>query len=553
MIDKRPQSSRGGRVRSAGASRRGPPKMGKTKMTNGTTKPAINQDPLAIPRPRVPEKQSLKSQPRPPDVSLESPPNPELQRILKENPDIPPATRDFFDFMVERRYDQVKKMLKERLVDVNSRDTDNRLLPTPLLIATELNDVELVKLLLKAKPKPANVNDENIKGRRPIWWAARWANEEITDLLLNSSKQKCEVNFVDKETGCAPLYRAILSNAANIVQLLIHAGADINLRIMGLDVGAETPLIKAIQKDNREICELLINSLCKLQAKTTSGLNALHYAVAYRRYEICELLLENGIKINSKTPSGVTAMAVAVEQQIPAMVKLLLDYGYRIDKRYKWKETPLQHAISIHSEECAVTLIHYGCSLVPEAKWKGPSNFFMAVNEKQMKVVKFMVAIKPTLLNEKWLQQKKWPVSIYRRPDIVEWLEKKCQQVQSLKELSRGRIFQYLGKFGIKKMDSLQIPDAMKEYLRYNEFIKEKYYVRKKLDLKCCPFECPSYCANKRCLPIEISSSEEDSEASSSEEETSDRGNYCKICMIKHPSDMTDNLHHQPIGYSGRK
>lgn len=246
-------------------------------------------------------------------------------------------------------------------------------------------------------------------------------------------------------------------------------------------------------------------------------------------------------------------MAVAVEQQIPAMVKLLLDYGYRIDKRYKWKETPLQHAISIHSEECAVTLIHYGCSLVPEGKWKGPSYFFMAVNEKQMKVVRFMVAIKPTLLNEKWLQKKKWPVSIYRRPDIVEWLEKKCQKVQSLKELSRGRIFQYLGKFGIKKIDSLQLPDAMKEYLRYNEFIKEKYYVHKKLDLKCCPFECPSYCANKRCLPIEISSSEEDSEASSSEEETSDRGNYCKICMIKHPSDMTDNLHHQPIGYSGRK
>lgn len=310
---------------------------------------------------------------------------------------------------------------------------------------------------------------------------------------------------------------------------------------------------RAIQKDNKEICELLVNSLCKLQAKTTSGLNALHYAVGYRRYEICELLLENGIKINSKTPSGVTAMAIAVEQQIPAMVKLLLDYGYRIDKKYKWKETPLQHAINIHSEECAVTLIHYGCSLVPEGKWKGPSYFFMAVNENQMKVVKFMVAIKPTLLNEKWLQQKKWPVSIYRKPEVVDWLVKKSQEVQSLKKLCRGRIFQYLGKFGLKKIDSLPLPEAMKAYLNYNEFVKEKYYLRKKLNLKCCPFECPSYCANRRCLPIEISSSEEDSEASSGEEEPSERGNYCKICMIKHPSDMTDNLHHQPIGYSGRK
>ncbi|XP_061180289.1 putative ankyrin repeat protein RF_0381 isoform X2 [Saccostrea echinata] len=548
MFNFRPKSSRG-RAKSATANNRGQLRMGKGKPQNGPTKVAFNKDPLAVPRPHVPERQNLISQT---DMVINSPPNDQLQRLLKEKPDIHPNTRDFFDLMIERQYSKIKKMLKEGKVDVNSRDTDNHLLPTPLLIATELNDVELVKLLLKAKPKPANVNDENIKGRRPIWWAARWANEEITDLLLNCSKQKCEVNFVDKESGCAPLYRAILSNAVKIVQLLIHAGADINLRILGLGVGAETPLIKAIQKDNKEICELLINSLCKLHAKTTSGLNALHYAVAYRRYDICELLLENGIKINSKSPSGVTAMTVAVEQQIPAMVKLLLEYGYRIDKKYKWKETPLQHAINIHSEECAVTLIHYGCSLVPDAKWRGPSYFFMAVNENQMKVLKFMVALKPTFLNEKWLQRKKWPVSIYRRPDIIEWLEKESQRVQSLKELCRGRIFHYLGKFGIKKIDSLQLPETMKDYLRYKEFIKEKYYVRKKLDLKCCPFECPSYCANKRCLPIEISSSEEDSESSSGEEEPN-KGTFCKICMITHPPDMTDNLHHQPIGYNGRK
>ncbi|XP_062569296.1 putative ankyrin repeat protein RF_0381 [Saccostrea cucullata] len=549
MEVKRPKSSRARAKSAATANNRGQLRMGKGKPQNGPTKVTFNQDPLAVPRPHVPERQNLISQT---DMVINSPPNDQLQKLLKEKPDLHPNTRDFFDLMIERQYTKVKKMLKEGKVDVNSRDTDNHLLPTPLLIATELNDVELVKLLLKAKPKPANVNDENIKGRRPIWWAARWANEEITDLLLNCSKQKCEVNFVDKESGCAPLYRAILSNAAKIVQLLIHAGADINLRILGLGVGAETPLIKAIQKDSKEICELLINSLCKLHAKTTSGLNALHYAVGYRRYDICELLLENGIKINSKTPSGVTAMTVAVEQQIPAMVKLLLEYGYRTDKRYKWKETPLQHAINIHSEECAVTLIHYGCSLVPDAKWRGPSNFFMAVNENQMKVVKFMVALKPTFLNEKWLQRKRWPVSIYRKPDIIEYLEKESQRVQSLKELCRGRVFQYLGKFGIKKIDSLQLPDSMKEYLRYKEFIKDKYYVHKKLDLKCCPFECPSYCANKRCLPIEISSEEEDSESSSGEEEPS-KGTFCKICMITHPPDMTDNLHHQPIGYNGRK
>ena len=56
-------------------------------------------------------------------------------------------------------------------------------------------------------------------------------------------------------SGCAPLYRAILSNAATIVQLLIHAGADINLRIIGLDVGAETPLIKYVSKATTDLKE----------------------------------------------------------------------------------------------------------------------------------------------------------------------------------------------------------------------------------------------------------------------------------------------------------
>ena len=47
--------------------------------------------------------------------------------------------------------------------------------------------------------------------------------------------------------GTSPLYRAILSNSAKTVQLLIAAKADVNMRRMGFDskdMKAETPLIK---------------------------------------------------------------------------------------------------------------------------------------------------------------------------------------------------------------------------------------------------------------------------------------------------------------------
>ena len=47
-------------------------------------------------------------------------------------------------------------------------------------------------------------------------------------------------------TGCTPLYRAILSNSTEVTQLLIHARADVNLRRLGIGAAAmaESPLIK---------------------------------------------------------------------------------------------------------------------------------------------------------------------------------------------------------------------------------------------------------------------------------------------------------------------
>ena len=255
--------------------------------------------------------------------------------------------------------------------------------------------------------------------------------------------------------------------------------------------------------------ETLLNSLAKIQTKSESGLTALHYAVAYRRYDICEILLENGAKLHARTNSGVTSMAVAIENHNSAMVRTLLDYGYKIDKRYKWKETPLQQAIAVHADDCAMTLLHYGCSL---EKAKGQSFFSMAVNEKLIKVVKFMIALKPVFLNESWIQEEAWPVSIYHRPDIFEWLKRESGKVRSLMYLCRGKIFGYLGKHPNNKINKLALPENLKEYLQYNEFIKDKYYVKKPLDVRECPFDCPSLCSVLHCPPIEVSS-ESDAES----------------------------------------
>ncbi|XP_045192403.2 putative ankyrin repeat protein RF_0381 isoform X2 [Mercenaria mercenaria] len=458
---------------------------------------------------------------------------------------IDPKTVLFFEAIREGSVQKVKAILRGKNMNLNTRDLNDKNAPTALITACEVNNTEIVKLMLTMKKaRFLDVNQEDKVGRRPIWIAAWKGNPEIADLLLNTRGTECDVNFIDKESGTSPLYRAILSNSEETAHLLIQAKADVNMRRMGFDLKAETPLIKAVQMDNKQIVEHLVNALCKIQARTDDGFNALHYCVAYKRYDIAEYLLQNEIRIHAKSNNGITAMTVAIEHHNPAMVRLLIQYGYKMDKRYAWKETPLSQAINIHSEECAMTLVHQGCEL---KKKRGHSYFMMAVDEKLMKFAKFMAAVQPQVLQEDWVKTRKWPVSIYHRPDIIRWLEQESDKVRSLRQLCRGRIFRLLGKYPSNKLKKLNLTEALSEYVSYTSHVKEEFYNQKLLDLTGeCPIECPAICTRKYCPPIEFSSSSE-SDSSIDDDEIESNG-----ADTKHNHNHNHNHDHDPNDEEGK-
>ncbi|XP_041355028.1 ankyrin repeat and SOCS box protein 2-like [Gigantopelta aegis] len=419
-----------------------------------------------------------------------------------EQPRQDPKVKEFFYNVRHLECSRVKRLLKEKTISPDIQDKHCELLPTALNIAAELNSAEMAQVLIAAKPKPADVNAVTADDRRPIWWAAKHGNKELAGVLLRGGQ--CEVNVIDKASGCSPLFRAVMSNSAEVVQQIINAGGDVNQRRLGVNVGFETPLIKAVQLNNKEICECLINSLCNIQAKTEVGLTALHFAVAYNRYEICELLLQNRIKINVATKYGVTAMTVAIEHHNAAMVSLLIKYDYKLDKRYKWKETPLEQAINIQAEQCAIALIHGGCCLDPHRGKR--SYFYMAVDAKMTHVVKLLAEIKPTYLNEQWIQSRLWPVSIYRRPDICKWLLKLKNEPNSLMKLCRAKIFFQLGKHPTSKVSLLSLPEKLKEFLQYTDLINKKIFEPTSTDDQMCPYYCPVPCSRADCPELDISS-----------------------------------------------
>ena len=178
---------------------------------------------------------------------------------------------------------------------------------------------------------------------------------------------------------------------------------------------------------------------------------------------------------------------------------------------FRWGEMPLEQAIKMHSQESALTLLYYGCSR--KRKRKQPSFFHLAINEKQWSVVRFLTHLYPRYLQEKWLRDGQWPVAVYYRPEVRESLMKATRDVWTLKQYCRSRVFNLVGKNAPMKIDKLPIPELLKKYLRFNEFIKEESYTKQSLDVVECPFDCITLCPLRNCPELDISmSSDSDSD-----------------------------------------
>jgi ankyrin repeat protein len=111
---------------------------------------------------------------------------------------------------------------------------------------------------------------------------------------------------------------------------------------------------------------MLLSAFCDLKLTSSYGYNALHYAVACRRYAAVTTILQrsNRALVHSESLHGCTAMAVAIDQELPTMIQLLIqEGGYDPERPYRWNETPLEHAIKVYAEDCAIALLLNGASV----------------------------------------------------------------------------------------------------------------------------------------------------------------------------------------------
>ena len=208
---------------------------------------------------------------------------------------------------------KLAKTLKDRTdsTDIDASDGDGR---TPLSWAASRGDAGAIQSLLAAGANCRRVDKQQISA---LFHAAR-RDKECVDLLLEA---KADVNARDC-TSNTPLHVAAISvketGPLEKVKSLLNAGADIDAQ----DVIGRTPLNRAIDQDNQDVANYLLEYGADLRIYDHTGYDALCWAIRRNFHQTLELLLRRH-RDHTKLLDHGTLMHLAAEFADEETLRLL--------------------------------------------------------------------------------------------------------------------------------------------------------------------------------------------------------------------------------------
>ncbi|XP_046401396.1 ankyrin-1-like [Ischnura elegans] len=257
-------------------------------------------------------------------------------------------------FALRNRHKRVVATLLEWGAYVDAPDNAGS---TPLLIAVENADPEMVKIILGHFP---DVNNES--NRRSFITAVYRNNMQYRD-ITNSLLQYGFNVRPDDSNSRELLFNAVRKGYISIVESLLKCGAY-------TDLLSELLLLAA--KNNKEVTEVLLEHGADLHYKDEHGRTAL-YATAMHvddnaydleddsvKGEIAELLLRNGAIVNAQSKFGYQPIHAAAANGYPSVVQKLLEHGADANSKSKSGETPLHLASDKGYVQVVLHLLDFG-------------------------------------------------------------------------------------------------------------------------------------------------------------------------------------------------
>lgn len=329
----------------------------------------------------------------------------------------------FFAALISQKEEEayLSGLIRTDLYNINAWETNIYRLHSPLRQAVHKQHIEIARLLLKAaEDSTAMVNRRysNFKdprherageyaGHTPLTLAIQSGNRDMVKLLLDAGAETeiqtvyghylysplvafmldygVDPNFPLFEHNWAPspLDRAVQAESAEIVRLLLDAGALVN---PPSEENYYVPLSTALWRSNIEIARMLLEAGAKTGQVfiADSSYVPLVWAVKQSNFDMVRLLINAGEDINLSIKnehnpfySSHTPLTQAIVGGDIEMVRLLLDSGADINTPGEDFFGPLQTAIENDNTALALELVAMGADLNPE---KGTPPLHIAVS-----------------------------------------------------------------------------------------------------------------------------------------------------------------------------
>ncbi|XP_051832039.1 kinase D-interacting substrate of 220 kDa isoform X3 [Antechinus flavipes] len=223
------------------------------------------------------------------------------------------------------------KAFLEKCKDVDERNECGQ---TPLMVAAENGNLEIVKELLK---NGANCNLEDVDNWTALISAAKEGHLAIVKELL-----KCNVNLEHKDMGgWTALMWACYKGHTEVVDLLLSKGANPN--VTGLQYNVY-PIIWAAGRGHADIVYLLLKNGAKVNCTDKYGTTPLVWAARKGHLECVKHLLHMGADVDQEGANSMTALIVAVKGGYTQSVKEILKRNPNVNLTDKDGNTALMIA-----------------------------------------------------------------------------------------------------------------------------------------------------------------------------------------------------------------
>ncbi|XP_073950493.1 transient receptor potential channel pyrexia isoform X2 [Choristoneura fumiferana] len=246
------------------------------------------------------------------------------------------------------------KLLLEHKADPNRWECRHEMKATPLHCAASAKSLACVKILLE---HGADVN-AGLNEHSPLHYAVLSDAPEVVSLLLQAGACP-DTPQVFTET---PLHVAASLGSAKCTKLLLDAGADVRA---AFGTGRATALHLAAEDGHAECARLLLEHNARIDCPNYRGQTPLHLAALAQSVEVVELLVGRHADVHAKDVDGRTPLHGSIVRGARAcdVARMLLSVGADPNAPDEFGYTPLHIAALNEFSACVLLLLDYGGDL----------------------------------------------------------------------------------------------------------------------------------------------------------------------------------------------